>query len=308
MSDDFDDIRAEAMERCDEIAEELLGAPTERDRREMRWGKHGSISLDLGPKRGVWFDFSENDGGDIIKLVMREQGLAFPAAMDWIRALLGRPAHERPVRRDSVRADDGDDMSKRIAGAKACYNAGRRAGALGEGYFAARGLDLTQEVRNQLRLGEVWFRGFAERELALLMPFRNCITHEIQGVHKIALEAAHEGKRVKRSAGKILGCAMMLAIPKQGRLAICEGLETGVAITMGDPGMPVWALSGASFMAGFWPIKGIKHLFIYADNDANGVGQQAANECSRLWSEHADVTIVKPKERGRDFADIWRRK
>jgi len=112
---------------------------------------------------------------------------------------------------------------------------------------------------------------------------------------------------VKRSAGEIWGSAMMLG--RRGpRLAVCEGLETAIGILMNDPEVPVWALSGASFLAGFGPIEDVAELLIYADNDANKAGQRAARACRDLWHEEGRmVTIVTPRRSGDDFADVYRR-
>lgn len=317
MADDLDDLRNAAIDRCDELAIELVGEPTEVDRKEMRWGSHGKLALDLSRRRGLWYDFSAGEGGDMIDLVRRQLGMSAADAIGWLRDRLGfantainvasfrSAASETPDRSFAKNVAKEDDIADRIDKAQACYMGGRKAGAIGEGYFAARGLDYPDPLKLQLRLREVWLRGFDEPRLALLMPFREIGSLRVVGVHKIALDAFVDGRRVKRSAGSILGAAMMLGRPKEGRLAICEGLETGVAVMMGDPGVPVWCLSGASFMAGFGPIAGIEHLTIYADHDE--AGRKAASACSRLWREHAVVTVVKPVEVGKDFADIWRR-
>lgn len=305
MADDLDDVRAAAEDRCDDLAIQLLGRPSSRSRREVRWGSHGKIRLKLSTAR--WSDFSTGDWGDLFDLAKRELGVDFKGAIDWVRDQLQMPRqthHERPER---VQADEDSDEARALR-ARTLYLNSKPAGAYGAGYLMSRGLDYPEVVEKQLRFNRVWFEGFLGPERALIMPFRDFATREVKGVHKIALDATFEdGKRVKRSAGRILGSAMMLG-PVGPRLAICEGLETGIGVMMGEPGIPVWCLSGASFMECFAPIEGVEELVIYADNDANKAGQRAAQACAELWTEENRlVTIAVPDRKGDDFADVYRR-
>lgn len=303
MADDLDVVRRAMVDRCAEIACALLGAPSDRTRNQLRWGSHGKIRLKLAT--GGWKDFSTGEWGDMFDLAKREMGFSFIEAVEWVRSQLGQP---RRVDINSLELmSPRTDEEQRALAARTLYDRGRPARALGEGYFAARGLDYPEPLAKQLRIADIWFHGWDGAHKALLMPFRSFASLEVMGVHRIALNLRHDdGKRVKRSSGNIWGSAMMLG-RKGPVLGICEGLETGVAITMGDPGVPIWCLSGSAFMAGFSPTEGVERLIIYADNDDNGAGQKAAQACSRLWREHADVEIVVPQVRGKDFADIWRR-
>ena len=53
------------------IAERFLGEPTSRRGTELRFGTHGSLSLDLG--KGTWFDHENEVGGGAIDLIKRER-------------------------------------------------------------------------------------------------------------------------------------------------------------------------------------------------------------------------------------------
>lgn len=56
------------------VARELLGEPNKQlsQATELRWGKRGSISLDL--KKGTFYDHQESEGGGVLWLVERETG------------------------------------------------------------------------------------------------------------------------------------------------------------------------------------------------------------------------------------------
>ena len=81
MSSDPDHIR---LMEC--VAKHFLGEPNEKpsgqDRKDQRYGTHGSISVDL--TKGVWHDFENNEGGGATDFIMREMGFhEAREAYDW---------------------------------------------------------------------------------------------------------------------------------------------------------------------------------------------------------------------------------
>ena len=57
-----------------QVATTYWGEPTAKRGHELRWGTHGSKSVDL--RKGTWYDFETNggEGGGVIDLVKREEG------------------------------------------------------------------------------------------------------------------------------------------------------------------------------------------------------------------------------------------
>lgn len=83
-------------------------------------------------------------------------------------------------------------------------------------------------------------------------------------------------------------------------LAIAEGVETALAA----PFRPIWACLNAGNMARFPILSGIEALTIFADNDAGGAGQRAANACGRRWHDAGrEVNITISDTVGNDMAD-----
>ena len=68
------------------VAVELLGEPNTRlsSGREWRWGRRGSFALQA--ETGRWYDFESDTKGGALDLIVRETGLARPAAFEWLRA------------------------------------------------------------------------------------------------------------------------------------------------------------------------------------------------------------------------------
>ena len=67
------------------VAKLVLGEPNGKlsSRGELRFGSHGSVSVDLA--KGTWFDHEAGDGGGVIKLIEMRLGLRNGAAADWMR-------------------------------------------------------------------------------------------------------------------------------------------------------------------------------------------------------------------------------
>lgn len=311
--DDFGTLRVAAAERCAELATELLGQPAKVTRREMRWAATYDLVLTIsGAKRGLWYDFNSGFGGDMLELVRHSLGVSTAGAVTWLRARLALPVNS-PTRWLKSDIDDRS-LTERVEAARKAYGRGKAArGTLAERYFDRRGLDVPETLWRQLRFDPAC-RMEEGIYPAVLMPLRDCLSNEIVGVHKIALEPdatnvrRTDGRKLKKSAGRVKGAAMMLGRPGEN-LAVCEGLETALGMAMSGlfRGWPVWALSGASFLAALDPVHGVKQLLIGADNDPSGVGLDAARSAARRWVKAAvEVEIGWPKISGKDFADICR--
>lgn len=315
--DTLAELRSAAVDRCEELAVKLLGNPTSADRHEMRWGSHGKLALQLaGDKRGLWFDFSTGKGGDIITLIVDTPGGTIAQAIEWLRRELNVPAPERPAWIPE-RAPDERSPAERIEAARTLFGRAREGRhSPAAAYFEGRGLDVPDAVWSQIRFDPAcYFHRTGLRHPAVLFPFRSIATGKIVGVHKIALDAdgnayrMADGGKLKVSGGSILGAAIML-LPLAGVsvLCVCEGAETGLGIIMGGWNVPVWALSGASFLAGLDPVAGVRRLVIGADNDASGAGLKAARQCAKRWQRAGRfVSIRWPDRAGDDFADQYRR-
>jgi len=60
----------------EQVARHYFGEPTSKKGHEMRWGTHGSMSVDL--RKGTWYSHEENVGGGVIDLIRLNE----PASMN----------------------------------------------------------------------------------------------------------------------------------------------------------------------------------------------------------------------------------
>lgn len=66
-----------------DVANRLLGEPSQHNKNEVRWGNKGSLSVDL--EKGTWFDHEADMGGGVLDLIRRERGCDKGAALDWLK-------------------------------------------------------------------------------------------------------------------------------------------------------------------------------------------------------------------------------
>jgi putative DNA primase/helicase len=130
----------------------------------------------------------------------------------------------------------------------------------------------------------------------------------------------HDGRKLIASdAKKVLcagfsGAAVRLGEPVD-ELALCEGIETGIAVMLAT-GKPVWsALSAGNLEKVVIPVS-VRQVCIYADNDADGdyTGQASAFALARRLKREEttdtprSVRVFLPKNPGADWADVWQQR
>ena len=106
----------------------------------------------------------------------------------------------------------------------------------------------------------------------------------------------------KKTFGPAAGGAVRLAAHGP-RLAITEGIETGLSVLQACPGLPVWASVGtAGFLSLIVP-PGVSDLTVAADGDEAGEAA-ALKAAQRFVREVSRVKIARPPDGYGDFNDV----
>jgi hypothetical protein len=115
-----------------------------------------------------------------------------------------------------------------------------------------------------------------------------------------------------KALGSMAGCVIRLwpddAV--ETALVLGEGVETTLAASTriehrGTLLQPAWAAGSAANMQSFPVLAGVDCLTLLADNDANGVGERAAQECAQRWlAAGKDLELLIPNKAGVDFNDV----
>lgn len=107
----------------------------------------------------------------------------------------------------------------------------------------------------------------------------------------------------KMSLGPIRGGGVPLAVLEAPKIAVSEGIETGLSF-MQATGIPTWAALSAGGMKKLLLPPEVREVLIAADADE--VGLDAAEKAASRWhAEGRKVRIIKPPQ-GLDFNDLAR--
>jgi putative DNA primase/helicase len=296
------------MERSDiaaampSVARALLGDPNKRmsTRRELRWGSKGSLSVDL--EKGAWFDHETGEGGGVIDLIRRERKCTVKGALEFLESI---GEHVPPVRDAHTNKAPRYDM--RESAMRIWQECQPVEGTLAERYLRQRGLSVAVPAHS-MRFHPRCPFGKDDEDRLLYLPamvclMRSVVTGEGLGIHRTALDGVSAAKIGRKMLGPCEGGAVMIGgLPGvDGELSICEGIETGLAITEAGQG-PVWAMGAAGKVARLPVIYGVRRLTTWVDFDDAGIA--AASECERRWQKAGiDVARRRPSRPGWDFLD-----
>ncbi|MEM1287138.1 MAG: toprim domain-containing protein [Pseudomonadota bacterium] len=194
-----------------------------------------------------------------------------------------------------------DGCSKTEAAQRIWQEAQPAIGSPVEAYLTGRGLELVPELSALRYHPRCPFKG--EKVAAMVAPMTDAITGEFRGVHRTRLNP-----KDKAMLGPAKGAVVRLSPDHEvtDGLHICEGIETGLALlAMGF--RPLWATLSATGMSQLPPLVGVECLTVFADHDANGVGELAARSvAARYRAAGREVNVYVAPEVGTDFADVRR--
>lgn len=112
-------------------------------------------------------------------------------------------------------------------------------------------------------------------------------------------------RKLTAAAGPLAGACIPLFKPMNGKIGIAEGIETALAAWCASGVPTVAAYSAGNLAAWQWP-PGVQRIVVFADNDKNNAGQDAADKLrQRARAAGLYVNVVMPTEPGSDWADVW---
>jgi hypothetical protein len=270
-----------------------------------------------GHKAGLWKDFQTGEAGDALDLIAAVNGTDLKEALRWARCwlriddgALELPRRRRSTGKPKTREADNPERWRRpwiearsiertLAGTYLDHRGRRFWHDLPEGSVLRF---LPRQPRKNPETDQL------EYHPALLGLFRDVRSGQACGIHNIYLRADGSDRlrdrKAKTSWGRAQNAGVMLNHfgSPVGGLVICEGIETGIALSERHL-RPIWALTSASNISVFPVLGGIEVLTIAADSDEPG--QKAAATCAERWrTAGREVLIITPTVG--DWADGWR--
>ncbi len=315
------DVAARLADRIEQLAPELL-ASGHRSGREWVCGdltgapprKHGSLRITLeGPHQGHYRDWATDQHGDALDLVQDVHGFTKHEAVKWGLAWLGVGA-DTPIPKPRPKPDRApqhvdDDDARNGARALAIWREAQPiAGTVAETYLRARGI--TVPAPPTLRY--LAHARYTPADLilpALIVAVTRWPSRQVTAIQRTFLRADGEGKasvsQQRMTLGPTTGGAVRLA--RAGpRLAIAEGVETGLSVLQACPDLPVWATLGRGGFKSVILPPDTREVVIAADADEDG--ETAAQEAAeRFLAGGLTVRIARPPDGCNDFNDALTR-
>ncbi|MGF1500476.1 MAG: toprim domain-containing protein, partial [Paracoccaceae bacterium] len=268
----------------------------------------GSCVITLrGAHAGDWIDFDGNHGGGPISAIEEATGLdgraLIACAAEIAGVTPGAPERRAPATPPTPKRDATWEIAHILSSAQPL------AGTPAADYLAGRGLDVPAEA------DLLFHPDLAHYETktgypALVGQVRDR-NGDVIGLHRTWLSAEPDGSirkapldKAKKMLGRVASGAVRLA-PIGDRLALSEGIETGLAAMTACPDLPVWATLSTSGLEQVELPPAATRIVILADNDASGAGLRAADAAARrLRAQGRDVAIAVPPGEGQDFNDL----
>ncbi|MFN3644680.1 MAG: toprim domain-containing protein [Gemmobacter sp.] len=269
----------------------------------------GSCVITLrGAHAGDWIDFDGNQGGGPISAIEEATGLDGRAliveAAEIAGIAPGAPERRAPPTPPPLKRDPALEIAHILTGAQPITGSPVARYLTGRGLMVPEAADLLfhpdlthweTKTGYPAMLGQV-----RDRDGAVIGLHRSYLAIEDEAVTKAPLDKA------KKMLGRVARGAVRLADLGDGdRLALSEGIETGLAVMTACPDLPAWATLSTSGLEQVELPPGVRRVLILADNDASGAGLRAAEAAARrLRAQGRDVAVVLPPEEGEDFNDL----
>jgi len=289
------------------LAQELLGQPVQRSGHEWRYGRRGSLALQVGgSRRGQWYSHETEHGGGPLGLIAWVQGTSVDDAESWARQWLGGVVDPPPP--GSPSNADQAETARKATRARRLAAAGVPAADAPPAvrYLASRGIET---VPPDWRYTEdpAWIEPPATG--ALIVPAA-CPESTVRAVQRIYLAgdvqapipALNGGS--KRTTGRQAGAVVRLPGDTAGPLILADGPETGASLWVATA-CEVWVALG-SIRKVIEAVPGGRNVVLARDHDpadssANRALEQALTELTdgarRVW-------VATPEHPGDDWNDV----
>jgi hypothetical protein len=325
-ADDLPAIKAALAGSIEALCLDLMGKPAEGGKRAWRYGRAGSLKVEIaGRKAGTWFSHEETIGGGPLDLVMRARGVDFREAVEWARGWIGGSIQSAPqVDHQRLHEDELREEAARIAHARAMWGgAGGVVGTLAARYLVETraiplGAVLDAAAADVIRFHPAYATSpdvrASRRGPAVLFKATDP-SGELVAIQAVRLDPETGGK-ITRTNAKITNGVLSrrggaVRLPGEGSPIIAEGPETGLSVWASTRRPVLIALGGIAKMIGAVPRGSTVTLARDGDPAGSPADLALGRAADELVAAGVRVLVAPPPAfedlKKADFNDVLRR-
>lgn len=251
---------------------------------------------------GYYCNQCPEHAGDTIKLIQKCLGCNFQEAIQKIQSIVG--GYEvQETKPDQSIEQKKSNLNKLWQASTDLTGSGPASK-----YFHGRGLNLTP---SHIRYCPACYEPDTKRDYPAIIAKILNFEGKPVGLQRIYLTDENIGSKKKLMPGveTLNGAAIRLFKPgselfEKGILGVGEGIETCLAASQLF-GIATWAVISTSLMESWMPPVGIRHVMIFADNDANYSGAKSAYKlANKLYLKDMIISVEMPEKQNFDWNDV----
>lgn len=267
-------------------------------------GRKGKFRIDNKDGRGEWI--CTCGAGDGWKLLELTQEKDFKTLAREIDQLIGNSYQPQT---QQTKPAPVQDYRSRVITKFSTLTPLRETAA--QQYFASRGIHELPATHIRFNCEEKTSDGVFQSVWAVATDDKGagCYLHRtfLDDGKKAAIQASKKMTKLQDDGYlNFTGSVAIRMFPVSTTLGVAEGIETALSCKQ-IYGCNTWSTLNSGFLRKFRAPKGVKHLIIFADSDANGAGLAAAFECGHrniLSNNDVEMVSVRWPEFGMDFNDM----
>lgn len=303
---DLDRVRGELTAGLEALAETLLGAPSIRKVRTWRWGKQGSLSVEVsGRKRGSWHDHEAGQGGGPLQLIAYARPCSTAEAIRWAREWTGgTPEAGAAFKAEHAARQAERDRKARAAAVDQATEEQQRTDYATRLWAQAVPVATTLAERYLLEVRQIpaptaWpdtvrFHS-ATRSLIVAATSSDGAVRAVQRI-RLAPDAQKAASSVdnptKQTNGVLASAAVRLPGDPAGPLMLAEGPETGLSVWAAT-GHETWIMLGG--MGGVAPPAGRRAVACRDDDPKHSPADRRLLKTVAEWTAAGhQVAVATP--------------
>ena len=317
--DRIENIRHDLRMNASQIAPHLMKEspnPSLSTQRTYRFGEKGAIAVEVaGPKAGIWHDFRDGSGGDLIALIQRQEGMDFKEALEYAAkecaVQSSMPFYEKREKdRDLRQEEAARERVERIVSKSEKIDSKNPEHAPVIKYLSEERGILNVHELDDVKVIPSYRPHDGEKKISSLVGIVRDGEGKEQGAQTILIDESGKKADVpvpKRSHGILRGGAVTLQDSRLGVTVLTEGIETGLSIKEAHVPASIKAVLGIHNFKNYEPAKD-EVIIIAGDRDRNHERSSKTLDMavtSLLEKGAKEVYIVQPEKEG-DFNDVLR--